>query len=213
MLYWSYKLPPMYDESLNNSVLNKLEWAPVFFFIIGYWMMASNQLIGNNLVPKDDAKAATVTERYPWEIFNSEGWDLPAWPYLLLFWLWLVYLTVGEWIWACIIHYFPSMEIGDVELNEDIDNYYRALDEPEREWTVKEEENCRNVLGMRCLPDEAFERFKNAAPSDATIDGVHTYDILANPFYTDAFQYFSAALPDREMYIVDDDDDEGNDNA
>lgn len=43
--------------------------------------------------------------------------------------------------------------------------------------------------------------------------GVHTYDILANPLYNDAFQYFSAALDHREMYIVDDDDDESNDNA
>lgn len=42
MLYWSYKMPPMYDESLNNSVLNKLEWAPVFYFIIGYWMLSSD---------------------------------------------------------------------------------------------------------------------------------------------------------------------------
>ena len=63
------------------------------------------------------------------------------------------------------------------------------------------------------MPDEALERFRNAVPSDATIEGVHTYDILANPLYVDQFQYFSAALPDREMYIVDDDDDESNDNA
>jgi hypothetical protein len=42
---------------------------------------------------------------------------------------------------------------------------------------------------------------------------VHSYDILANPLYFDDFQYFSAAMEDRQDYIVDDDSDEGNDCA
>lgn len=129
MLYWSYKLPPMYDEKLNDSVLSKLQWAPMSFLIIGYWMMSSNQLIGNQLIAKDDAKASTVTGHTGWEMFHSDGWILPAWPYLLFFWLWLVYLTVGTWIWKVLVHYFPSLEIGDVDINEDIDNYYKALDD------------------------------------------------------------------------------------
>jgi len=43
--------------------------------------------------------------------------------------------------------------------------------------------------------------------------GVHCYDILANPLYLDDFQYFSPSMQDREKYIIDDDDDEGNDTA
>lgn len=45
------------------------------------------------------------------------------------------------------------------------------------------------------------------------MQGIHTYDILANILYIDDFQYFSSDLPDRAKYIVDDDDDEDNDNA
>lgn len=165
------------------------------------------------LSPKADAKGSTISGHTAWSIFHSEGWIIPAWPYLLLFWLWLVYLIFGAWIWSRMIHHFPSLEIGDVVIDEDIDNYYKALDDEDRLWTIKEEENCRNVLGMKCMPEDAFNRLKCAISSDATIEGVHTYDILANPLYTDSFQYFSAALPDREMYIVDDDDDEDNDNV
>jgi len=66
---------------------------------------------------------------------------------------------------------------------------------------------------MKCMPDQAFERLKVAISSDSTLKGVHTYDLLANPLYADQFQYFSASLDDREMYIIDDDEDEGNDNA
>jgi hypothetical protein len=34
---------------------------------------------------------------------------------------------------------------------------------------------------------------------------------LANPLYFDDFQYVSASLENRDNYIIDDDDDEGND--
>ena len=54
---------------------------------------------------------------------------------------------------------------------------------------------------------------KNTAMGKNTIQGVHTYDILANPLYLDDFQYFSADREDREDFIIDDDDDEDNDNA
>jgi len=45
------------------------------------------------------------------------------------------------------------------------------------------------------------------------MQGVHSYDILANPLYLDDFQYFSAARDDRATCIVDDDSDEDNDAA
>lgn len=44
-----------------------------------------------------------------------------------------------------------------------------------------------------------------------TLQGCHSYDILANPLYEGNFQYVSASLENRDNYIIDDDDDEGND--
>jgi len=72
-------------------------------------------------------------------MFKSDGWILPAYPFLILFWLWLAYLLIGKHIWKIIIHYYPHFEIGDVGINEEIDNYYKALDDQNRQWTIKEE--------------------------------------------------------------------------
>jgi len=47
----------------------------------------------------------------------------------------------------------------------------------------------------------------------ATLEGVHSYDILANPLYLDNFQYVTAAEDDRDDMIIDDDTTEGNDSA
>jgi len=43
------------------------------------------------------------------------------------------------------------------------------------------------------------------------IQGIAWYNMLANPTYVRDFNYMSAALEDREDYIVDGDSDEGND--
>jgi len=112
---------------------------------------------------------------------------VPAWPYLLFFWLLLTHLIFGRWIYDCIYKCFPQLRIGDVELDEEIDNYYKALDDESRKWSIMEEENSRKVIGMKCMPDGAFDRLKVAISSDATLKGVHTYDILANPLYSDQF--------------------------
>jgi hypothetical protein len=48
MLYYSYRTPPMYDERLSDSVLNKLRVAPIFCLAFGYWMASSKQLLSND---------------------------------------------------------------------------------------------------------------------------------------------------------------------
>ena len=42
MLFYAYRLPPMYDHRLSESVLNKLNFAPCLLLFFGYWMV-SNQ--------------------------------------------------------------------------------------------------------------------------------------------------------------------------
>lgn len=43
------------------------------------------------------------------------------------------------------------------------------------------------------------------------MQGIPWYNILSNPMYCRDFSYITVNTPDRNDYIVDDDDDEGND--
>jgi hypothetical protein len=45
MVYYSCRLPPMYDEKLNNSVLSLMTYAPLLLLAFGYWMFSNNQLL------------------------------------------------------------------------------------------------------------------------------------------------------------------------
>lgn len=68
---------------------------------------------------------------------------------------------------------------------------------------------------MQILTDEQYERLQNSTmvQDGKTLQGVHSYDILANTLYLDDFQYVTAAEPNRAEVIVDGDNDEGNDAA
>jgi len=104
------------------------------------------------------------------------------------------------------------LKIGDVDIDEEIDSYFKSLDTGDRKWSLKEEENCRKY-GIKIIPDRSYEKLQKL-PDHADgnhLEGVHTYDILANPLYLDDFQYISASLENRDEYIIDDDDDEDND--
>lgn len=50
---------------------------------------------------------------------------------------------------------WPDLEIGDVELDENIDNYWASLDEKDREWTKKEDKYCTDKLGLQIMTSRA----------------------------------------------------------
>lgn len=148
------------------------------------------------------------------EVFTGSAYSAnPAMPLLVTFWIFLVGIVFRDFLWRWTTHFFPSLKVGDLEIDEDLDNYFNCIDDVDRNWSIKEEENARSVLNMKILDSETLENLKSTKAGEKTIKGVHCYDILANPLYLDDFQYFSAAMENRADYIIDDDDDEDNDNA
>jgi hypothetical protein len=148
------------------------------------------------------------------EVFTASAYSAqPAMPFLILFWIFFIFTVFRTFIFKWITFLFPVLKIGDLEIDEDLDNYFNCIDDVDRNWSIKEEEYARDVLNMKVLDNQTLTNLKSRTAQGATIKGVHCYDILANPLYLDDFQYFSCAKDNREMYIIDDDDDEGNDNA
>ena len=75
---------------------------------------------------------------------------------------------------------------------------------------------CKSLInhtlqGMKQLLDETVDKLRSSKTAQNNIQGVHCYDILANPDYQQAFQYVPVDVPNRDLIIQDDDDDESND--
>ena len=213
MLYYGYRVPPMYDERLSQTVLNQLQVAPLFMMTFGYWMASSLQLISNDhLNPRADTDDVSDSSHTFQTVFYI-GWHGYNWTMILGFITLIVVYFGGHAISKKIEKRFPDFAIGDIEVDEDIDNYWASLDEEDRKWAKREEANSRG-LGMPMLADEQYKTLNGMAMTKGkTLQGTHSYDILANPLYFDDFQYVSAAEDDRNDIIIDDDSDEENDAA
>ena len=150
MLYYSYRLPPMYDERLSQSVLDKLQFAPIFFMAFSYWFVSSNQLYHNtDLTAVERASSTKPTGHTAGDFFNSQGWKSPAWPLLVMMIVLSLIFWFGDLINDLIARVFPQFKIGNIEINEDIDRYWVSLDEEDRKWTIEEEKYARsNLAGL-----------------------------------------------------------------
>lgn len=160
MLFYSYRLPPMYDERLSESVLRKLEYAPLFFAFFSYWMVSSRQILSNDhLVPMDRASSIEDVEHGWLSVFTAAGWASPAWP-LLVYGVWtIVVLLFGGIISKKVGEKFPALQIGDVKLDEEIPSYYDTLNYDDLKWSILEEEHY-SKYGLSILPEETFRRMK-----------------------------------------------------
>jgi len=81
----------------------------------------------------------------------------------------LFYLFInlfGSTIWSTLTFICSCLEIGNFKMNEGLDNYYRALDDEDRNWLVKEEENCRENLHFNTLTLETLKQLKNSRSGD-----------------------------------------------
>lgn len=150
-----------------------------------------------------------------YSVFTSDGYKKDySLPLIIMFWVFFVLIIFRNKLYKYLAALFPNaVKVGDLEIDEDLDNYFNTIDDNDRNWSIVEEENCRNNMKVKILSDYTLQRFKTTTIGKTHMKGVHCYDILANPLYLDDFQYFSPSMPDREKFIIDDDEDEGNDNA
>ena len=163
MLFYGYVMPPMYDERLSNDVLRKLQFAPLLYVCFAYWMASNQQLLSNDHLSAVESSTSTyVTNHTMGSIFSGDGWAGIKWPFLALFILLNIIWYFSESIHKLLYQCFPGLQIGDVELNEDIDTYWAALDAEDRKWSEREEANARDALKMKILTDGQFERLKTS---------------------------------------------------
>jgi hypothetical protein len=143
--YYSYKLPPSYDEKLSRSVLESLLWAPLYYLAFGYWMASSKQLLSNDYLITTNREAlerssSVFESQHLWtSVFTPSGWSAPAWPMLVTFICVFVFVVVGGPFKKLLDKMMSCCKIGDVEIDEDLPEYWDALDDNDKNWSFKEE--------------------------------------------------------------------------
>jgi len=89
-------------------------------------------------------------------IFTKGGWTAPSWA-----------LSGAFFVILLVIFYFkyrnPIGSYGDIEIVQNLPDFWSAIDNENKEWTIKEEENARqNIGGMKIMLDKDFEVLQKA---------------------------------------------------
>jgi len=114
-------------------------------------------LFSNDLYEFDRRNDVRLTGHSWWSVFTKEGYEnSPALPLLVVFWFAFFSIVFRNSIHSFITRILPSLKVGEMELDEGLPNYFATLDDHDRNWSVKEEMNCREVLKMKILNDETL---------------------------------------------------------
>ena len=85
-------------------------------------------------------------------VFLPKGWEALEWPMAGAFVFLILVNFFSVSIRACFKCCCP--EDDDLEIDEDIANYWSSLDENDRKWSIREELNSRDALNLSILTDD-----------------------------------------------------------
>jgi hypothetical protein len=80
-----------------------------------------------------------------------------------------VYNLFRSFIWSALTTCCSCLEVGNIRIDENLKNYYEALDEDDKTWLVKEEENTRTSLNFNILSDHSLKKLREAKPSKTKV--------------------------------------------
>ena len=97
--------------------------------------------------------------------------------------------------------------LDDDVLYQSLEAFFKSLRPKRREYWLREEVWRKKVLEIPKLSEEAFLRLarykedgkKSGRPK---LQGVHNYDILANPEYRNMYHYVEVVAPARTQYVI-----------
>jgi len=151
-------------------------------------------------VPKLTKSESFDSKHYWYEVLDMKKEDSPSkilFGFFVVFTVWIFFSFVFNAIQKFFLIIFKCSKssivfIDDFEkkLEELLDIYYKCLDDDDRQWSIEEERNCREALGdmsHKTVFDSTFDQFKSTRMGKLRLTGVHTYDLLRNNKYIQAF--------------------------
>lgn len=99
----------------------------------------------------------------------------------------------------------------NIEVDENLPNFFKAVKLSEADWITMENSYYKESYKMPLIMADTAIKLDETEQAKKPIQGIHWYNLLANPTYAQLFAYIAVNTEDRANLIVDDDDNEDND--
>lgn len=150
--YW-YQKPPMYGPELNSAALDMMRWAPLAYFIFGYWIMGNKQIFNNTVVSVEFNNVPVPTDHNGWP-WNENGPAVPMFFFLCAF---LIVMCGKKYIAMCLKRCNLSQDTDEIEVDEQLGNYFETLPNHQRmNWLATEVNNSQR-LGIKTFGTGSYE--------------------------------------------------------
>lgn len=200
---YTYQLPPAFDDKMSNNFLNMLKYAPLLLLLNGYWMLSNKQIFGN-VINFQDTTISLMLTSHTLITINEMTQASP----LLFVGLAMTLIGFICWLTGKELSFFTQY---DLDVDENLPMFFKAVKLSEADWLLQEDKYYQETYKMDLIDDEMSEKLDNISIPKSPIQGIHWYNVLANPEYAQMFSYISLSTLDRNSLIVDDDSDEDND--
>jgi hypothetical protein len=204
---YCYQMPPAMDDKMTKNAMTLLSYTPILFLLNGFWMIGNKQIFQGYV----DQVAYTTTVMLTGHSWNSIMDVNQATP-MLLIGIALVFITIMRvYFYDTLTQWGFTLTSNNIEVDENLPNFFEAVKLKDADWIVKEARYYQETYGIRFVRKEVVERLDDWKLAKKPVSGIAWYNLLANQKYEREFNYFPTDMKDREDFIVDGDDQEGND--
>jgi len=142
LICYYYRQPPAFDEKMTMNTLRILQWAPMVYMLMSYWMLTNNQIFDNVVYPVEKVTDVLRSGHTIISDFKDLKYD-QGFPLLIMGLTLLFMMPFGFIIMGIIGMVAPGVFGVHLNVDEDLANYFEALEMDDRNWMLKEEDNMR----------------------------------------------------------------------
>lgn len=169
--------PPAMDDTSTRSALATVKYAPLFLLANGWWMLSNRQIFGNawSYVEHDQQP---MPSRH-WVVPTGLDWATPV---LLTALAGFVVSLLQAFFGPLLASLGFAMARGDIEVDEDLPNFWEAVKLAHADEAIKEAVNMKDNYMVEVQDPQvvaALVESKSEVPKRAT-QRTPWYNILSN---------------------------------
>lgn len=189
---YNYRLPPAMDNSLSDSVLSIMKYAPLMLLFNGYWLMDNKQFFDNVWHYKDKVTENMLSDHLiEYRVCQSSPLFLMSLTCAILI---VVQVVIPK---ELLLKWGFTMSQEEMEVDEDLPNFFTALLLSESEKVLAENKQMMEEFGFELSESWLIEKLDNTKWPEKSIQGTPWYAILANPYYVEDFAWLGPHVKDR----------------
>lgn len=195
---YNYRQPPAMDNSLSDSVMSIMKYAPIMLLFNGYWLMDNRQFFDNVWHYKDKVTDNMWSDhKIVYRVCQSSPLFLMSMTCVILI---VVQVVIPN---ELLLKWGFSMSQQDMEVDEDLPNFFTALMLSEAEKIVAENRQMMNEFGFELSESWLIEKLENTTWPEKSIQGTPWYAIMCNNAYVKDFNWLGPHVVDRGDYMKD----------